>query len=235
MTDDALTTRDRIIQAAATLLAEGGRDAVSTRAVSAAAGVQAPTIYRAFGDMQGLFDEVASYGFASYLKAKTERPLSDDPVDDLRSGWDLHVGFAVANPAFYTLMYGEPRPNSTRAAALRAQEILHMLVGRVAAAGRLLVDVERAAQMIHSASSGVALSLIATKSQDRDPELSARVREAILAAITTDAPAPVAQAGTASHAIALKASLPGADTGLTEPEQALLVQWLDRIAQTGQR
>ena len=231
MTEAALTTRDRIIRAAATLLAEGGRDAVSTRAVSAAAGVQAPTIYRSFGDMQGLLDEVASYGFASYLKAKTERALSDDPVVDLRSGWDLHVEFGVANPAFYTLMYGEPRPKSTRAAALRAQEILHMLVGRIAAAGRLLVDVERAAQMIHSASSGVALSLIATKPEDRDPELSTRVREAILAAITTDTATPPAEAGTASHAIALKASLPGAPSGLTGAEQALLVQWLDRIAQ----
>jgi AcrR family transcriptional regulator len=231
MTDEALTTKDRMIRAAATLLAEGGRDAVSTRAVSAAAGVQAPTIYRSFGDMQGLLDEVASYGFASYLKAKTERALSDDPVEDLRSGWDLHVDFGVANPAFYTLMYGEPRPKSTRAAALRAQEILHMLVSRIAAAGRLLVGVERAAQMIHSASSGVALSLIATKPEDRDPELSGRVREAILAAITTNTAAPATGANAASHAIALKASLPDARTGLTDAEQALLAQWLDRIAQ----
>jgi AcrR family transcriptional regulator len=230
MTEDALTTRDRIIRAAATLLTEGGRDAVSTRAVSAAAGVQAPTIYRAFGDMQGLLDEVASYGFAGYLKAKTERPRAEDPVEDLRAGWDLHVEFGVANPAFYTLMYGEPRPN-TAPAAQRAQEILHALVGRVAAAGRLLVSVERAAQMIHSASSGVTLNLIATKAQDRDPELSHRVREAILSAITTGAPEAAGAAGPASQAIALKASLPGADTGLTEAERALLVQWLDQIAQ----
>ncbi len=231
MTEAALTTRDRIIRAAATLLADGGRDAVSTRAVSAAAGVQAPTIYRGFGDMQGLLDEVASYGFASYLKAKTERELAEDPVDDLRAGWDLHVGFGVANPAFYTLMYGEARPN-TAPAAVRAQEILHSLVSRVAAAGRLLVSVERAAQMIHSAGSGVTLTLIATKPEDRDPELSQRVREAILTSITTDGPSAISEAGAASHAIALKASLPGTETGLTEAEQALLTQWLDQIAQT---
>jgi len=227
---EALTTRDRIIRAAATLLADGGRDAVSTRAVSAAAGVQAPTIYRGFGDMQGQLDEVASYGFATYLKAKTERELAEDPVEDLRAGWDLHVGFGVANPAFYTLMYGEARPN-TAPAAVRAQEILHSLVSRVAAAGRLLVSVERAAQMIHSAGSGVTLTLIATKPADRDPELSPRVREAILTSITTDAPSAIGGAGAASHAIALKASLPGTDTGLTEAEQGLLTQWLDQIAQ----
>jgi AcrR family transcriptional regulator len=45
----------------------GGPDAVSTWAVSAAAGVQPPVIYRLFGDKNGLLDAVASYGFESYL------------------------------------------------------------------------------------------------------------------------------------------------------------------------
>jgi len=49
----------RIVRAAAELLTKGGLDAVSTRAVSAAAGVQPPAIYRRFGDMQGLLDAAA--------------------------------------------------------------------------------------------------------------------------------------------------------------------------------
>ncbi|HEX3781663.1 MAG TPA: TetR/AcrR family transcriptional regulator [Pseudonocardiaceae bacterium] len=229
MGEEALPTKDRIVRAAAALLADGGRDAVSTRAVGAAAGVQAPTIYRGFGDMQGLLDAVASYGFRDYLRYKVERRHPEDPVDDLREGWDLHVGFGVDNPAFYILMYGEPRPNSVPAAALEAEEILHQLVGAVAAAGRLRVGVERAAQMVHSAGCGVTLTLIATKPADRDPELSTRVREAIMAAITTDTPNP-AETSPASHAITLKAMLPTADSGLTDAEAALLVQWLDQIA-----
>ena len=48
--------RERIVQAALALLESGGVDAVSTRAVSAAAGVQVPTLYRQFGDMQGLLE-----------------------------------------------------------------------------------------------------------------------------------------------------------------------------------
>ncbi|MGC4948582.1 TetR family transcriptional regulator, partial [Streptomyces sp. DT224] len=44
----AESNRRRIIAAATRLLAEKGREAVSTRAVGAAAGVQAPTIYRLF-------------------------------------------------------------------------------------------------------------------------------------------------------------------------------------------
>jgi AcrR family transcriptional regulator len=61
--------RARILAAAAALIADGGRDALTTRAVSAAAGVQAPTIYRLFGDKSGLLDAVAELGFAAYLRS----------------------------------------------------------------------------------------------------------------------------------------------------------------------
>src|SRR6187551_3820138 len=107
---EARPTRERIIEAAAKLLTEGGREAVSTRAVCAAAGVQAPTLYRIFGNKHGLLEAVASHGFAAYLQSKTSLAAGPDPVQDLRHGWDLHLGFGLAHPALYTLIYGEPRP-----------------------------------------------------------------------------------------------------------------------------
>lgn len=219
------------MRAAARLLAEGGREAVSTRAVAAAAGVQAPTIYRQFGDMRGLLDEVASFGFSVYLRDKTTRERAEDPVEDLRRGWDLHVGFGLANPAFYTLMYGDPRPRAEPTAALEAAEILRDLVRRVAEAGRLRVGEERAAQMIHAAGMGVVLSLIAAEPGDRDLALSEATREVILAAVTTDA-APDTETGrdlASSRAVALKAVLPET-AAFTPPERALLSDWLDRLA-----
>jgi AcrR family transcriptional regulator len=229
----AVDTRDRIVRAAAGLLARGGREAVSTRAVAAAAGVQAPTIYRQFGDMRGLLDEVASHGFSAYLREKTMRERAEDPVEDLRRGWDLHVGFGLANPAFYALMYGDPKPGTEPTAAKEAAEILRGLVRRVAEAGRLRVGVERAARMIHAASSGVVLSLIATEEEDRDPALSEATREAMLAAVTTDEPGKEAteadgRSRAVSRAVALKAVLPET-TELTPGERALLTEWLDRI------
>jgi len=42
-------TRERILTAAARMVAGAGVDALTTRAVAAAAGCQAPTIYRLFG------------------------------------------------------------------------------------------------------------------------------------------------------------------------------------------
>lgn len=227
-------TRDRIVRAAADLLAEGGREAVSTRAVAAAAGVQAPTIYRKFGDMRGLLDEVVSYGFSTYLRDKTMREQEEDPVDDLRRGWDLHVEFGLANPAIYTLMYGDPTSGAEPTAAREAASMLRDLVRRVAEAGRLRVGVERAAAMIHAAGSGVTLALIGTAPGDRDPGLSETTREAILAAVTTDAPEEGNARGRmdliANRAIALKAILPDADAELTRGELTLLSEWLDRLS-----
>jgi len=233
----APSPRDRILRAAARLLAEGGREAVSTRAVSAVAGVQPPTIYRQFGDMQGLLDAVADDGFARYMRAKVARRDGEDPVADLRAGWDLHIGFGLANPALYALMYGDPQPGVMSPVVVEARTMLEGLVRRVAAAGRLRVGVESATRTIHAAGVGVVLTLIAAEGADRDLALSDQTREAVLAAVTTDATpgeAP-AQAGprraAVSHAVALKALLPDVSAAFTSAERGLLAEWLDRLIQ----
>jgi AcrR family transcriptional regulator len=224
-----VTTRDTIVEAAAALLTEGGRDAVSTRAVATAAGVQAPTIYRIFGDKQGLLDAVASHGFAAYLRGKSTLGHTDDPVEDLRHGWDLHVGFGVTHPAFYTLIYGEPRPGVESPAAAAAAAVLAGQIRRIAEAGRLRVSEERAAHMVHSAGCGTTLTLIALPEDRRDPALSHLSREAVLAAVTTGTPATPDGADPVSRAVAMRAALPRT-SALTSAERALMTEWLDRIA-----
>lgn len=237
MDEDGASTKQRIVRAALDLLNAGGREAVSTRAVSAAAGVQPPTIYRQFGDMRGLLDAVASHGFAAYLHAKADGARAGDPVEELRRGWDRHVAFGLDNPALYVLMYGDPRPGVTSSGARAAAAILHELVRRVAAAGRLRIAVKEAAQLLHAAGRGVTLTLIAAAPEERDATLAARAREAVLAAVTTAAPAerhPPAGTGAAIvHAIALRAAPPAVTAALTPAERLLLDEWLDRIARTG--
>ncbi|MFG1946376.1 TetR/AcrR family transcriptional regulator [Nonomuraea sp. NPDC048826] len=229
----AKTHRDRIIEAATALLTEGGRDAVSTRAVSAAAGVQAPAIYRVFGDKQGLLDAVAATGFDGYLRDKKDNPITDDPVADLRRGWDLHVGFGLAHPALYSLVYGEPRPGDESPAARQAAEILAGIIRRIAEAGRLAVPEERAALLVHAAGRGMTLTLISLPEDQRDPALSETARESVIAAITTDPPpAAPAHDGPVAAAVALRAALPRT-TALNAPERVLLADWLDRIATSG--
>jgi len=222
------STRDRIITAALELLARGGEEAVSTRAVSAAAGVQPPTIYRFFGDKQGLLDAIAEHGLRGYLATKTTAAVSGDPVADLRRGWDLHVEIGLANPALYTLMYGRPRAGLAASAATRAAaDVLAGHVRRVAEAGRLRVSEALAAALIHAAGSGTTLALIATPEDQREPALSVTAREAVLAAITTDRPVD-REPGPVTAAVALHAALPQVDS-LSAGEKVLLGEWLDRL------
>jgi AcrR family transcriptional regulator len=190
--------------------------------------VQAPTIYRLFGDKQGLLDAVASHAFSSYVRDKSALAKTDDPVEDLRHGWDLHISFGLANPAFYALMYGEPSPGGERPAAREASEILATFVRRIAEAGRLRVSEERAVHLVHAAGSGITFTLIGLPPEQRDPALSVLARESVLGAITTDVPATTGNS-LVGTAVALRAALPEA-TMLTEPERGLLAAWLDRIS-----
>lgn len=215
-------TRERILRVAADLLASAG-EGFSTRAVCDAAGVGAPTLYHHFRDKQGLLDAVASYGFERYLVTKRAGRVSDDPVADLRAGWDAHLGFGLAYPAFYVLMYGKIRPGARPEAAEEGHRILLGIVQRIADAGLLRVPVELAASMIHAAGIGVTFSLINTPEDERDPELSTRTREAVLAAVT------VSPGEDADPLAELRARLATrVPDGLSANEAALLGEWLGR-------
>ncbi len=227
--------RERILNATADLLAREGHAGVSTRAISSLAGVQPPTIYRQFGDMQGLLDEVASLGWSRYLENKIALEPGDDPVDDLRRGWNLSVQFALDNPAIYALMYAASRQGAPPVAARRAAELLQSLVARIAASGRLRLPVESGAAMIHACGVGVALTLIADGDRAGDLRLSEMTREAIISAITTSPTSgdmnTSENRSAIQHAVALRALLPEAAADFSPAERALLANWLDRLSE----
>jgi AcrR family transcriptional regulator len=229
----------RLVRAAVELLAAGGRKAVTSRAVSAAAGVQPPTIYRQFGDMQGLLDVAARETLAVHVREQATRALTNDPVEDLRQGWDLHIAFGLAHPDAFALLYCAPSVAASASVIHEGVAVLQGLVARIAEAGRLRVDVAHATALIHAAGTGVTLTLAGTPPDERDPRLSETMREAILAAITIPAsaeapnggpdPAPAAQR-VAVHAVALQALLTEAPGVLSPAERQLLSDWLDRLA-----
>lgn len=235
MNDDeeppALHVRDRIIAAAADLIASGGRDAATTRAVAAAAGVQAPTIYRLFGDKRGLLDAVAEYGMAAYMANKSAQAPHPDPMQDLRDGWDSHVAFGLAHPELFALLSGDPRPRPVSPSLATGMEVLQRRIRRIALSGRLRVSEERALALVHSMGTGTVLTLLGQPEGRRDPGLSEAAREVVVAAITGDALSP-ADPGPSRAAAALKASL-DLTSVLTAGEKHLLEELLDRIADAG--
>ena len=231
--DDAKSrARRQILEVAAGILEREGARAVSTRSVAAAAGIRAASLYQLFGDMDGLLAALAIHAFDIYLAEKHNLAPTDDPVDDMRRGWDMHVDFGLRHPAFYLLMFGTDRPGRRPPAADEAHDLLLKFLDRAAAAGRLRVPPALAASLTLAAVTGVTLSLIGATAEDRDPEISARMRDTLIASLTTDPP-PAADPGLASRALALDAALTAADGAalpLRPTETALLRDWLHRLA-----
>lgn len=228
-------TRDRIVDVAADLLRASGRAAVTTRAVAEAAGVQAPTIYRLFGDKEGLLDAVAEAEMTRFSadKAVAIRAAAEDAVDavdDLRTGWDATIAFGLANPDLYALM-SDPARGPGSPAVRAGVALLAERVHRVALAGRLRVAEPVAVELIHASATGALLSTIRRPAAERDHVLVDLMRDAVLERILTPAERPSAghEAGLVERAVALRAHVADADR-LSAGERTLLAEWLDRIA-----
>lgn len=122
------------------------------------------------------------HGFDLYLSQKQTMESTGDPIQDIRTGWDAHVAFGLDNPGFYALMYGKVRPGFSSAAQSRPSEILLSLTSKAAGQGRLSVSPEQATAHVLATNIGVTLRQIIL--DDTDSELSAAVREGVIAAIT---------------------------------------------------
>lgn len=225
--------RTRIVDAAARLLREHGPSAVTTRAVADAAAVQAPTIYRLFGDKDGLLDAVAEHELAAYVSGKAAEEDSGDPVDDLRAAWNVHIRFGLANPALSTFL-ADPERGARSPAAAAGRDVLRARVHRLAAAGRLRVPEPRAVDLIHAAGTGTVLTLLSKAAGQRDPELADAMFDAVVLTVLTDTPSASTTGtdtttdGTVTAAVTLRAAVPALPS-LTPGERVLLAEWLDRV------
>lgn len=85
--------------------------------------------------------------------------------------------------------------------------------------------------MTLAAGLGVTLTLLDQAPERRDPGLSERTREAIIASTTTGAAGPGDDdREPARRAVALRAVLDDASTGFTPGERLLLEELLDRVS-----
>lgn len=222
---------ERVLEAAAGLLCSGGVEAVSTRAVASAAGVQPPTIYRQFGDKQGLLDAVTTRVLQDYLRDKRSAVLTDDPVQDFRDLWDLHVDFGLTHPDCYIIAYVQARPGRMSVLAGESLELLRELIARLGDHGLLRMSVKRAVELVHAAAVGYVLTQVRVPPERRDPELSAVTRENAIIAIAADDSRQPTPSDLPGRAVALREALRDNANGvLTGGEKAMMAEWLDRLA-----
>lgn len=222
--------RVRIVDAAARLLSEHGASAVTTRGVAEQAGVQAPAIYRLFGDKDGLLEAVAEHVLTVFVESK--RAVLDaaaaadvDPLDDLHAGWITQVEFGLANPEMFRLL-SDPARVASSAAYRSGIEVLEARVHRLAETGRLRVSERRAMDVIRAAGTGTVTALLTSPADERDSELSDAMWRAAMSELLTEAPAAPAEAPVAAL-VAVRAMASRLDV-LSDAERQLLEEWLDR-------
>jgi AcrR family transcriptional regulator len=223
--DVSTGTREKLIDAAADMIARSPGEDFSLRAVCEVVGVKLPTAYHFFGSKQGLADAVVEHGFDMYISEKQAMEWSGDPIQDIRTGWDAHVDFGLANPGFYALMYGKVQPGHAPAAQSRPAEILLGLTTAAAEQGRLVVPPEQAKAHILATNIGVTLRQIIQGYAD--PELSTAVREGVIRAITGTSPR---QDASTDRALSTTSELAAAHPGvLGATETRLFQEWLQRL------
>lgn len=103
-------------------------------------------------------------------------------VSAIARAWDTHVRFGVEHPAFYAHIYARVEPGYRCGVVSVVERMLLESLER--SRSRLSIAPEQAAQMILAASTGVILTLISEMDSEPNWELSERVRDAVLDAIT---------------------------------------------------
>lgn len=227
MTETVSTgTREKLIEAAADMIAEAPGQDFSLRQVCDVVGVKLPTAYHFFGSKNGLVEAVVEHGFDLYLGQKQAMEHTGDPVQDIRAGWDAHVAFGLSNPGFYALMYGTVRPGYAPAAQSRPGEVLLSLTTAAAEQGRLVVSPEQATAHILATNIGVTLRQIILDVPD--PELSVLVREGVIRAITgTGREGDDLAAATVAEKAAAHPEILG------DAETRLFLEWLRKLNSSG--
>ncbi|MEW2077844.1 MULTISPECIES: TetR/AcrR family transcriptional regulator [unclassified Streptomyces] len=218
-------TRDRIVKAAAGLLRDQGPAAVTTRRVAQEAGLQPPALYRFFQGKDDLLVAAVEQVFADHVASKQATAPSDDPVEDLRAGWNTQISFGLAHPYVYGLLLDPARARDTPA-QVKGVLVLAERVRRIAAAGRLRVSEERAVNLIRSAGVGTVHTLLTLPPEQRDPHLADAAFDAITRAVLVDEPAVPAR-DQAAVVAAFRTLLPELPH-LSKAEAALLDEWLRR-------
>lgn len=98
--------RQRLVTAAANVLATQGVAGFTTRRVAAEAGASTMTVYTHFGSMEALIDAVVAEGFSLMEARLLAVKRTEDPLRDVTSQTLAYVEFAVEHRDLYGIMFG---------------------------------------------------------------------------------------------------------------------------------
>jgi len=218
--------RQRLIDAARSLLAEHPESEPSTRELYELSGVAAPTLYHHFGTKEGLLEVVVEQAFSAYLERKAAVLDTGDLLADFAAGWDMHIDFGVQNPVLYRLMYGSAGGRRCGAAQKANAELRRQLT-RFAEEGLLRTSVEEAVDVTTAMAVGCVMQLVHDDGLATGP-LAQTIRAALITKLT-GWPAQHDDPGLAARLLLTR--IGSAADLFTPAEEALLRQWLRTLAE----
>src|ERR1700756_5115686 len=177
--------RAACLRAAMELLEEDGATALSLRAVARRAGVSPGAPYRHYADRDALISAVAAVGYRELAAHLASAHPSPSTPDDLAAVAVAYVQFALARPALFRVMFGEPcdRDNSQRVAATAA---VSEYVGAIVRQSFPGADEEAMSTAVWGLVHGLAFLHLDGKLDASTPEVVAnRVRAAVNALLTS--------------------------------------------------
>jgi AcrR family transcriptional regulator len=153
MTDASDDPAARVLDAAAGILGRQGLEALTVRAVAAAAGTTTMTVYTRFGGKNGLLAALARQGFA-LLAAEQARAMGEaDPAVRLIRMCRSYRALALAHPGHYRLM------TAAGGASAAGEEAMAAFLRLVEAAGAVagMRRAERLARALHAFCHGLVM------------------------------------------------------------------------------
>ena len=101
---DGPARRDEILAAAATLFAEHGVHAVSTRKIAQQVGISQPSIYAHFTSLREIQEEVSARAFAQ-LEERLVAAAAHAPDERLRQCVHTYLDFGMSHPHAYRIAF----------------------------------------------------------------------------------------------------------------------------------
>ncbi|MEU9047280.1 MULTISPECIES: TetR/AcrR family transcriptional regulator [unclassified Kitasatospora] len=97
-----------ILDRAIALLVAEGPAALTVRRIAAEIGSSTKVLYTMFGGKEGLLDALYREGFARLRRAQEQVPRGDDPLAYLAALGRAYRERAIAEPAYYRVMFEQP-------------------------------------------------------------------------------------------------------------------------------
>jgi AcrR family transcriptional regulator len=125
--------RRLVLDVASRLLEAEGPEALTMRRIAAEVGCSTSVLYTMFGGKSGVAEGLWREGFER-LRQAMERVEADDPLGRLTALGHAYRANALANRAYYAVMFQRPIPGFEPSAEAYADSLrpLHILVGAVA-------------------------------------------------------------------------------------------------------